>query len=231
MVPFMPRLIRAILPNLSHHAPMIQSSARRTNRLLFGVIHSLPLQSEFPSRQNNPSDRLPPSIPRPRPSSPVAQGPIRQPTLPFTRDFIGDTPPDTTVSSTSTIPIPPKRNSLTSDGTTRPAPTTSVDTSSASYPRPQSPASTGSVHHPSRREGDSLNEQPLEAFDYQETLDALTLQFLSEHEETRVAALRWLIMLHQKTPKVDTLFFQSQSCLLMWTVRFLLWMIARSPPC
>ncbi|KAI9452938.1 armadillo-type protein [Russula earlei] len=33
MVPFTPRLIPAILPNLAHHVPMIQSSAIRTNKL------------------------------------------------------------------------------------------------------------------------------------------------------------------------------------------------------
>jgi hypothetical protein len=38
-------------------------------------------------------------------------------------------------------------------------------------------------------------------FDYQATVNELTVQFLSEYEETRVAALKWLIMLHQKAPK------------------------------
>jgi vacuole morphology and inheritance protein 14 len=38
-------------------------------------------------------------------------------------------------------------------------------------------------------------------FDYQATVNGLTIQFLSEFEETRVAALKWLIMLHQKAPK------------------------------
>ena len=38
-------------------------------------------------------------------------------------------------------------------------------------------------------------------FDYQATVNALTLQFLNENEETRVAALQWLSMLHQKAPK------------------------------
>jgi len=38
-------------------------------------------------------------------------------------------------------------------------------------------------------------------FDYQATVNELTIQFLSEFEETRVAALKWLIMLHQKAPK------------------------------
>lgn len=31
-------------------------------------------------------------------------------------------------------------------------------------------------------------------------MNVLTLQFVSEHEETRIAALEWLSMLHQKAP-------------------------------
>lgn len=37
--------------------------------------------------------------------------------------------------------------------------------------------------------------------DYEAAISALTLQFLNEHEATRVAALHWLIMLHRKSPK------------------------------
>ena len=37
-------------------------------------------------------------------------------------------------------------------------------------------------------------------FDYQATVDALVHQFLDEHEETRVASLDWLLMLHKKAP-------------------------------
>ena len=37
-------------------------------------------------------------------------------------------------------------------------------------------------------------------FDYYATVNSLTLQFLNEHEETRVAAFDWLIMLHKKAP-------------------------------
>ena len=36
--------------------------------------------------------------------------------------------------------------------------------------------------------------------DYEATVNALTLQFLNEHEATRVAALNWLIMLQRKAP-------------------------------
>lgn len=37
--------------------------------------------------------------------------------------------------------------------------------------------------------------------DYEAAVNSLTLQFLNEHEQTRVAALAWLIMLHRKSPR------------------------------
>ncbi|KAJ5733885.1 hypothetical protein N7493_002671 [Penicillium malachiteum] len=37
--------------------------------------------------------------------------------------------------------------------------------------------------------------------DYAAAVSSLTLQFLNEHEATRVAALSWLIMLHRKAPR------------------------------
>ena len=43
--------------------------------------------------------------------------------------------------------------------------------------------------------------QPMADLDYAAAVNALTLQFLNEHEETREAALTWLIMLHRKAPK------------------------------
>ncbi|KAF2858879.1 ARM repeat-containing protein [Piedraia hortae CBS 480.64] len=45
------------------------------------------------------------------------------------------------------------------------------------------------------------NTQAYESFDYEGCVSALTLQFLHEHEATRVAALAWLIMLHRKSPR------------------------------
>ncbi|RCI00210.1 hypothetical protein CU098_002673, partial [Rhizopus stolonifer] len=37
-------------------------------------------------------------------------------------------------------------------------------------------------------------------FDYQATVANLRLQFLNQHEETRIASLDWLLMLHKKAP-------------------------------
>lgn len=48
----------------------------------------------------------------------------------------------------------------------------------------------------------SLESKP--DLDYSAAINALTLQFMNEHETTRAAALNWLIMLHRKAPrKVD----------------------------
>ncbi|CAG8570471.1 5329_t:CDS:10 [Paraglomus occultum] len=45
-----------------------------------------------------------------------------------------------------------------------------------------------------------LGKSLSDPFDYQATVDALVHQFLDEHEETRVASLDWLLMLHKKAP-------------------------------
>ncbi|KAL4985475.1 vacuolar protein 14 C-terminal Fig4p binding-domain-containing protein [Aspergillus falconensis] len=42
---------------------------------------------------------------------------------------------------------------------------------------------------------------PRPELDYGSAVTSLTLQFLSEYETTRIAALSWLIMLHRKAPK------------------------------
>ncbi|OQD82551.1 hypothetical protein PENANT_c021G08705 [Penicillium antarcticum] len=42
---------------------------------------------------------------------------------------------------------------------------------------------------------------PTADLDYAAAVNSLTLQFLNEHEATRVAALSWLIMLHRKAPR------------------------------
>lgn len=66
--------------------------------------------------------------------------------------------------------------------------------------RPESPMSTISMPQVQQSPEQSLLQER-DPFDYQATVNALTIQFLSEHEETRVAALKWLIMLHQKAPR------------------------------
>ncbi|WVQ80690.1 hypothetical protein IAT38_002795 [Cryptococcus sp. DSM 104549] len=55
----------------------------------------------------------------------------------------------------------------------------------------QPPLSPRTEHHPL---------EDADPFDVRETVNILTLKFLSDHAETRIAALEWLLMLHQKAP-------------------------------
>jgi hypothetical protein len=61
-------------------------------------------------------------------------------------------------------------------------------------------ATGGDEKDPAFASKETLGEAPSDPFDYYATVNSLTLQFLNEHEETRVAAFDWLIMLHKKAP-------------------------------
>ena len=67
-------------------------------------------------------------------------------------------------------------------------------------PRSETPQE---LQTPTQDDGSSvIDPQKASAdLDYAAAVNSLTLQFLNEHEETRVAALSWLIMLHRKAPK------------------------------
>ena len=53
---------------------------------------------------------------------------------------------------------------------------------------------------PTPAEDRGPSPRPAPELDYQAAVNALTLQFLNEHEATRVAAIAWLIMLHRMAP-------------------------------
>jgi vacuole morphology and inheritance protein 14 len=78
--------------------------------------------------------------------------------------------------------------------------------SSSNSSRPHSPVSSASLPIAASIVNGQQSEEN-DPFDYQATVNELTVQFLSEFEETRVAALKWLIMLHQKAPKKVCKFF------------------------
>lgn len=210
MVPFTPRLIPAILPNLAHHVAMIQSAAIRTNKLLFGVIQKLPSpQDPFqppqppksaPERdRSNTTSKLPRS---PTPTSNTRQGTLQS--LPPKDVPSPDPSAEGSSSSSSQLPTPRPRSSTADFSMApRPAPPAEIlPPVASSSSRPHSPASLSSLTGPPNG---NLSTSPVaeesDPFDYQRTVNELTIQFLSEFEETRVAALKWLIMLHQKAPK------------------------------
>ncbi len=198
MVPFTPRLIPAVLPNLAHHVDMIQSMALRTNRLLLSVIQNLPPPSDLP-----PKSRMPAS---PTPGASTSNS--RQSTIgtTSTKDSRDVSSPESLPEAPSPVPSQPTVAGLSrsrgsgADITMTPRPAAVAEMQSvAPVSRPHSPISLISTGQTANVP--SIAPQEDDPFDYQATVNELTIQFLSEYEETRVAALKWLIMLHQKAPK------------------------------
>ncbi|PSR93781.1 hypothetical protein PHLCEN_2v4676 [Hermanssonia centrifuga] len=211
MLPFIPRLILAVLPNLAHHVPMIQSAANRTNKLLLAVIQSLPSPSEPTSRQNTEKasisgpSTMAPGSPTPVNSTLAASRPVtanREPTL-SSKDACVDSPPDVVLMQGAHLSQIPRSRPSTAVDPVRVSTvmqTVEPGTVNVQSSRPDSPMSTISMPQVQQSPEQSLLQER-DPFDYQATVNALTIQFLSEHEETRVAALKWLIMLHQKAPR------------------------------
>ncbi|KAI9068475.1 ARM repeat-containing protein [Trametes sanguinea] len=206
MIPFTPRLILAILPNLAHDVPMIQSAAIRTNQALMNVIQSLPSPPDpVPGRQgtDKSSSIGIPSSPTPVPTN---LAPSRQQTaardVQPARDMSSpESPPETASSQAqsdrASVSTQAKGRSATISSEA-PRAMTALDGMQNS--RPASPVSAISVPLLQQSPESSMIQEK-EQIDWQATVNALTIQFLSEHEETRVAALKWLIMLHQKAPR------------------------------
>lgn len=200
MVPFTPRLIPAILPNLAHHVSMIQSAAILTNKFLLNVIQKLPSPVEL-------------SLPKPvaeRPSSRIRRSPTptnstatsRQSTLGSQMTKEPESPLEggqTNQQSQTSQRTRPSNGDLSL--TPRPAPASEILPSNAGSSRPHSPLSFNSQSGVNGNLTNSMISEESDLFDYQTTVNGLTVQFLSEFEDTRVAALKWLIMLHQKAPK------------------------------
>ncbi|KAJ9094847.1 hypothetical protein QFC19_007776 [Naganishia cerealis] len=247
VVPFAPRLIPAILPNLAHHVPYLQNAAVETNQLLYRVIQNLP-GPKIHHNENMPHPTAG-SLPGPPPPTahssattiPVngslgnaaansASAPNSFSVSPGSRkDTLIDFNPDAmnarrkssdqngdglkTSASTSTLPsmgsvIRPKSLAVS------PGPSEPQTPVAFEYPNKSRPGSPSGIPIPvvspamtnlAQQQAMAVNAvkpHPTEEdpFDIRETVNVLTLQFVSEHEETRIAALEWLSMLHQKAP-------------------------------
>lgn len=187
MVPFTPRLIPVILSSLAHHVAPIRLAANDTNYNLLGVIQAIPAPVE------------PPPTPAGHHLSPLPA--VTQSKLLETNRgrAIGSSPPMASVPFPTTAARMPSTDRASAVKTTAAESLVSPVTS-------RFETSVGIVDVPDgerSRSSFSAEYGPSEAdpFDYGATVNALTLQFLNEHEETRVAALEWLLMLHQKAPK------------------------------
>lgn len=202
-MPFTPRLIPAILPNLAHHVPMIQSAAIRTNKLLLNVIQKLPSPVESSISKSVVEKPIQSSkIPRSPTPTNTPTSSSRQSTLSsqLTKESIL---PESILEGGQQSPT--LQRTRTGNGdlslTPRAAPPAEILPPNPTSSRPHSPVSINSQSGVNRNLAKSLVPEELDLFDYQVTVNELTIQFLSEFEETRVAALKWLIMLHQKAPK------------------------------
>ncbi|KAI0375893.1 ARM repeat-containing protein [Pilatotrama ljubarskyi] len=212
MIPFTPRLILAILPNLAHDVHMIQAAAIRTNQALMNVIQSLPSPPDsLPGRQGtDKSSSASVAIPSSPPPVPTNLSSSRQPTIgkdsvPSREISSPESPPETAssqaaASDRASVSTQHKGRSATFSSEAPRAMTALDGVSQIQNSRPASPTSAISVQH-LQQSPESSMLQERDQIDYQATVNALTIQFLSEHEETRVAALKWLIMLHQKAPR------------------------------
>ncbi|CAD6892584.1 unnamed protein product [Tilletia controversa] len=171
VLPFTPRLIPAILPNLAHHSPAIQHAAQRTNDVLYRTILELPNpDAEDGGKVGDVAGRVPDGN-TPRPAGARER------------------------ERSATISSPPLSPRL------RMQPLLGPSIRAASGPGP-SPAAAAAAAAGRNLPCDSSSSSLLpEPFDYHSTVNALTLQLLDEHEETRVTALQWLLMLHTNAPR------------------------------
>ncbi|KDN37415.1 ARM repeat-containing protein [Tilletiaria anomala UBC 951] len=180
IVPFTPRIIPSILPLIAHHSPAIQAAANATNINLYRVIQQLPAPSQPP-----------PSMPPPnRPLSSAAARESKDVKAPVSKMQVPPLSPRIRAQPLAAALEHESGRSSAADSAT---PKQTSFGSFASSPQPPPVSAFDGVDYPSNIEAD--------LFDYHATVISLTLQLLDEHEETRVTALEWLLMLHQKAPR------------------------------
>ncbi|RUP49195.1 hypothetical protein BC936DRAFT_143094 [Jimgerdemannia flammicorona] len=178
VIQFTPKLITPVLPSLAHSNGIIKTIAIDTNNSLQKLIQETPFAAATPPSSSNSTASQPGATGIPLPlshgqrSSTPSQHPTSNPTSPTSPQF-----PISTTSSGS--------------GSGQPVASTLAMRASLAEAKHlgQSPAPP-----------EILDMSIVDPFDYQATVIALMLQLLNEHEETRVASLEWLLMLHKKAP-------------------------------
>ncbi|KAG0056174.1 hypothetical protein BGZ83_006083 [Gryganskiella cystojenkinii] len=185
MIQFTPALIPAVLPCLAHSVPSIRAIANETNLSLYRLVY----ESALPPEQAASSS----------PTGPQQQQQQQQQQQPPVSQTSQDR--SSHVRSLSPRPQSPQ-------GRERSAMSFGASGSSIA-----AKLAGGNVKEPRESERTASPTPPLVAptatvkpttdqleFDYVATVNALTLQFLNEHEQTRVASLEWLLMLHKRAP-------------------------------
>ncbi|KAA1126559.1 hypothetical protein PGTUg99_027624 [Puccinia graminis f. sp. tritici] len=189
IIPFTPRLIPIILGCLSHERNYIKDIAVGANYNLFHAIAQLPTP---------PPPSLPPVPPPPPP-------PVNVPDVDKRKH-------DPRLSSHVSASVDKFRNKIMRPERGNPPATPTPSTWTIRPRRGTRPNGIAeevvqsNPDHEVEAETPPIEEMPPDPLDYALTVNALTLQFLNEYEETRLAALKWLMMLHNKVPnKILTL--------------------------
>ncbi|KAI8354946.1 vacuolar protein 14 C-terminal Fig4p binding-domain-containing protein [Mortierella sp. GBAus27b] len=179
MIQFTPTLIPAVLPCLAHEVDSIRTIAIETNLSLYTLVYESALP---PEPQSQPS-----------PQQQQQQQQQQQPTASSSERSSANN------RSQSPRPQSPKAQdrSPMSFGASGSKIATGGTTKEQSAQLSQRDSATERVASPSSLQRPTADQ--LE-FDYVATVNQLTLQFLNEHEQTRVASLEWLLMLHKRAP-------------------------------
>ncbi|KAF9362631.1 hypothetical protein BGX34_005773, partial [Mortierella sp. NVP85] len=189
MIQFTPALIPAVLPCLAHSVDSIRTIAIETNLSLYTLVYESALPPEPQSQPPPP----PPQQQQQQPSS-TASG----------SGTTGSERPASYSRSQSPRPQSPKaqERSAISFGASGSKMATGGTSKEQSVQQSSSQRDSGAerVASPNtQQQQQKITADQLE-FDYVATVNALTLQFLNEHEQTRVASLEWLLMLHKRAP-------------------------------
>ncbi|KAH7103072.1 ARM repeat-containing protein [Auriculariales sp. MPI-PUGE-AT-0066] len=213
MLPFTPRLIAVILGSFADESKSIHHVAVVANNRLHTCIQKLPtppMASTLPPIGSSASSMR--NMPATSPGATATTQPLTRVMSKATLSE-SSSDPSTSVERASTT-VPPPSNLPVGKSRTNTVQSTASGTSvdsygqettapaSTSHSRPESPNSMVSVPLPapmvqSLPTSDRSVQDP---FDYQTTVIALTECFIREHDETKIAALKWLMMLHQKAP-------------------------------
>lgn len=154
VIPFTPRLIPSILPNIAHHSPAIQNAANVLNVNLYQIIEEMNWSTPVQGKSEEGA------------SSPKAEG----------------------------LNSPEKRKMTSPAISPRLKPIVEAHGGTGQ-------SSEGALGVSLSSSNENASKVTGDPFDLQSTVNVLTLQLIDEHEETRVSALEWLLMLHQKAPR------------------------------
>ncbi|KAK9370623.1 vacuolar protein 14 C-terminal Fig4p binding-domain-containing protein [Lipomyces kononenkoae] len=184
LLPFVPRFLSLLLPTMAHDNAQLRQAAEKVNddlmQLIISLPHSVPEEARRGTDDESVESQPPtPSLPPPRPG------------LAAVRSI------SPAASRSMSPPAPLSRRSLSTDRI-RARDDESIMSKLATAATTSTLPSPNMNAESAQEEGSRTPASKIELLlDYPATVNALTLHFLNEREETRVAALDWLIMLHR----------------------------------